>query len=42
MLSLKYINVHLYNIKLVINEILNKIKKKYHVSYLNKNIIKIL
>ena len=33
MLSLIYVNVRLYNIKLAINEILNKIIKKYYVFY---------
>ena len=42
MLSLIYVDVRLYYVKLAINEILNKIKKKRHVFSLNKNIIKIL
>ena len=42
MLSLIYVDIYLYNIKFAINKILDKIKKKYHVSRLNRNIIKIL
>ena len=42
MRSLIYVDVYLNYVKLIINEILDKIKKKRHVFRLDKNIIRIL
>ena len=40
--SLIYVNIRLYYIKLAINRVLDKIKEKYYIFYLNKNIMRIL